>query len=817
MRGVLCNRNSGVPVRRHPALVFLAVSLFVAGPGKALAATPKQLCLGGSGPAGSLTNGAALDRATTDAEAVLLQAEANFLLGDSALERLVVADVPGPVSPASLAAYCSAAGQAMLIARSGSEYRARSYLVTALGQADLAGSDALRSRILYRLALVSRNLAVRPNARSAKRSLVQDDQPLLAAGAGAGANGEVPADISQDGCDALASDRLDDRSNWSVSRLALECSIAAASGAQGDSQAALGYLQLARLNLTEILRRPEAAAELRELASAAALKGLGPGLEIADAGQRFEYVTRLSEAAIDAGAAEDKRVSKALAALAAQPIADAGQQAMLLALQGRVALASGQAEKAAALFRSAIFQESQSAQPFRLADWFLLLAAADPARRDAHVMQAYDALQAVRSLMPTFDPLTRESTFALRMAPVFSAAVDVQLSQPAAGNPAGQIASAQRVVESFRQAEIQNVFGADCVPPRVPVDPSQLLPGEILLYPILLEDRVELIYATNAGDGSPTQYQRVTQRNNAGVERINRLVKKAAYELGYGTDDSWEAPATELYALLIQPIEGLLKPGSTLVIVPDGILRRLPFAALRDSDGTLLIQKTAIAIAPSLAYTQPGTALARDPSVVAVSLSEAVDLPAGAFGALPGTAAEARMASGLGNPDKPVGLHIDNFRRDQLKAAFEGREIDVLHLATHASFNGRSDRSFIVSDDSAILLSDLRDIISANRTNSEQLALIVLSACETALGDDQASMGLAGTAVQAGAESALASLWEVDDAGTAELMLQFYERYARGEGKAEALRNAQLAMIGSESDFADPRIWAAFTLLGGWR
>lgn len=809
MRGLPCNRDLGVPVRRHPALVLLAVSLFVAGPGKALAATPKQLCLGGFGPAGSLTNGEALDRATRDAEAVLLQAEANFLLGDSALEKLVVADVPGAVSPASLAAYCSAAGQAMLIARSGSEYRARSYLVTALSQADLAGSDTLRSRILYRLALVSRNLAVRPNARSAKRSLVQDDQPLVAA--------DAPTDGSQEGCGALASDRLDDRSNWSVSRLALECSIAAASGAEGNSQAALGYLQLARLNLSEVLRRPEAAAELRDLASAAALKGLMPGLEIADAGQRFEYVTRLSEAAIDAGAAGDTRVSEALAALAAQPLADAGQQAMLMALQGRVALAGGQPESAAALFRSAIFHESQRAQPFRLADWFLLLAAADPAHRDVHVMQAYDALQAVRSLMPTFDPLTRESTFALRMAPVFSAAVDVQLSQPDAGNPAGQIASAQRVVESFRQAEIQNVFGADCVPPRVPVDPSQLLPGEILLYPILLEDRVELIYATNAGDGSPTQYQRVTQRNNAGVERINRLVKKAAYELGYGTDDSWEAPAAELYALLIQPIEGLLKPGSTLVIVPDGILRRLPFAALRDSDGTLLIQKTRISVAPSLAYTQPGTALARDPSVVAVSLSEAVDLPAGAFGALPGTAAEARMASGLGNPDKPVGLHIDNFRRDQLKAAFEGREIDVLHLATHASFNGRSDRSFIVSDDSAILLSDLRDIISANRTNSEQLALIVLSACETALGDDQASMGLAGTAVQAGAESALASLWEVDDAGTAELMLQFYERYAKGEGKAEALRNAQLAMIGSESDFADPRIWAAFTLLGGWR
>ena len=400
---------------------------------------------------------------------------------------------------------------------------------------------------------------------------------------------------------------------------------------------------------------------------------------------------------------------------------------------------------------------------------------------------------------------------------MFSAAVDVQLSQTSSEFEVEQIMAAQKVVESFRQAEIQYVFGADCVPPRIPIIPADLRDGEILLYPILLKDRVELLYAAKTGDEATPQYKRITQTVGADNETIDRLVKTAAFELGYGYDDSWQTPASELYRILIQPIEGLLGPGSTLVIVPDGILRRLPFAALRDSKGKLLIEKTRISIAPSLAYTQPGTEAKKKVAVVAASLSEAVDLPAGSFAALAGTSAEAQMASGLGDPANPQGVHLDNFTRADLQEAFTGQPIDILHLATHASFNGRSDRSFIVADDQAILLSDLREIISANRTSGELLSLIILSACETALGDDQASMGLPGSAVQAGAESAIASLWEVDDAGTAELMQQFYVSLVQGKGKAEALRNAQLSLIAEGGDFSDPRIWAAFTLLGAWR
>jgi len=580
-------------------------------------------------------------------------------------------------------------------------------------------------------------------------------------------------------------------------------------------------LQIARITLAEAQRWPEDRDFLQEEASIAAIAGLEVAKGVNDRALRFELTARLLESTLDANHAGHSKINEGFAALAGDVSNDPGERALLNALQGRLMLAAGKPDQAAALLRQAVFYESQRQQPLRLADWYLLLSEAVPSQRETLVMQAYQALQAVRPLLPSADPITEESLFKLRMQPVFNAAVEVQLAgdtaEAATQGASERVLLAQQIVESFRQAEIQYVFGPDCVPPRIPVSPADLRVGEVLLYPILLNDRVEVLYAAKTSADEQPEYQRFTVSDGADLDQVESLVKQAAFELGYGTDDSWEAPASELYSMLIKPIESTLGEGTTLIIVPDGILRRLPFAALRDENGTMLIEKTRLSIAPSLAYTQPGTDNSTNPQIIAASLAKAVDLPAGFFPALTATTAEAQMAAGLGNPDKAVGVFLDNFSRADLTSAFSTTGIDVLHLATHASFNGRSDRSFIVADGEAILLSELRELIGSSLSNGELLSLVILSACETAVGDDQASMGLAGAAVQAGSESAIASLWEVDDAGTARLMKEFYQFYAQGQGRAEALRNAQIAMIAEGGDFSNPGIWAAFTLLGAWR
>jgi CHAT domain-containing protein len=96
------------------------------------------------------------------------------------------------------------------------------------------------------------------------------------------------------------------------------------------------------------------------------------------------------------------------------------------------------------------------------------------------------------------------------------------------------------------------------------------------------------------------------------------------------------------------------------------------------------------------------------------------------------------------------------------------------------------------------------------------LDLLVLSACQTAAGDDRAALGLAGVAIQAGAKSALASLWSISDNATATLMTRFYENSkAPGATKAQSLRIAQIELLKSP-EYGHPSYWAPYLLIGNW-
>ncbi|HEY3951680.1 CHAT domain-containing protein, partial [Phenylobacterium sp.] len=561
--------------------------------------------------------------------------------------------------------------------------------------------------------------------------------------------------------------------------------------------------------------QPQSAAALKAQALAAA-QGALPEAEGLSGPGRAELIGRLMEAALDAGTAPSPALDTAEAKLASAAGEVPDEASYAQAMAGRLALARGDAGQARALLGRAVYLESQRAEPLRQSTWLLWLAEADPARRRELVTEAYRALEAVRPLLPLVDPLTEEPTFTLRMQPVFEQAVDVELRDTEAGGEAARIARAQAVVEAYRQAEVQSALGADCVPPREPVKPAELRSDEVLLYPILLPDRVELIYARGSAGGAGA-YHRLSAARGADRETVVQLAKALVDSASGEEGDAWKAPARQLYQLLIKPIEGQLSTGGTLVIIPDGVLRSVPFAALTDDNGKFLIERTAVSVAPALSYSQPGTDRTKRPlSVVAASLQKEVSLPAGDFPKLEGTAEEAKIAVDVGGAGARSRL-IQDFHKADLQAALAGGHVDVLHVATHAAFNGRSDRSFVVANDEAISLTDLRGLISSDRARGDELSLLVLSACETAVGDDQASMGLAGAAVQAGAQSALASLWEVSDTGTVELMKGFYAGYRSGLGKAAALRQAQLKMIAAGGGLEHPGVWAAFTVLGGWR
>jgi CHAT domain-containing protein len=159
------------------------------------------------------------------------------------------------------------------------------------------------------------------------------------------------------------------------------------------------------------------------------------------------------------------------------------------------------------------------------------------------------------------------------------------------------------------------------------------------------------------------------------------------------------------------------------------------------------------------------------------------------------------------------------FTSDFLQQLVRDKSSPVVHLATHGQFSSDPDNTFLLAWDQRISLNDIRQLLG-NRTDQTPIELLVLSACETATGDSQATMGLAGVAVQSGARSTIASLWSVDDVATTELMGYLYQALSAPSNRdtltrAQALRQAQLALL-NNPNFRAPTYWAAFVLVGNW-
>lgn len=787
----------------------LALAALVAIPRPAAAAVSDSICTArtAEGGADGYPEDGELTAAAERIEAALALARSGVADPDSAFAMLnVPLQGDAAPSPGAVARYCAAAGEVMRLVRQGSQNQAQNYLMRAFSDARLANDDLVVSRAAYRLGLVSllgqQASGVRGSGRRTRGSAAAAEGAREAKSAGS------------DACSGLAASNAAAQPPSFMTAVALKCASERALQAGDTLLSALASLRLARFHLSLFRAGGVQGEALRAAALDDALAAIPVAERIEDAKYRVELLGRLVATALEIGEAKHPSLVRALAAMAGTGAGDPSGSAFVAGLQSRLALAAGDRQRARSLAEQAILLESQRSLPVRLPEWYLTLAAADPADRERHVFAAYTALENMRPLLPRFDPITEEPTFGLLMRNVFEQAVNVQLASASGGDEAPRIANAQRIVEAYRQAELQSVFGSECLPPRDPLRPEELAAGEVVLYPILLADRVELLYASGSDPALNRGYKRLAPNRSADRARVSRLVEEMVLSVGYGEDDRWRKPARELYDILVKPVEGELRAEAMLTIIPDGALRALPFAALMSADGKYLVQKTRLSVAPALAYSQPGERGREETlSVVAASLQRELNLPAGYFPRLEGTAEEAKIAAN--NADR--GQLIQDFRKQDLVRALTGRRVDVLHLATHASFNGRSDRAFIVANGEVILLSELRDIIGRTRARGEDLDLLVLSACETAVGDDQASMGLAGAAVQAGALSAIASLWQVNDTGTAQLMKQFYSRYGPGQSRAGALREAQLAMIASGGENADPGVWAAFTLLGAWR
>lgn len=573
----------------------------------------------------------------------------------------------------------------------------------------------------------------------------------------------------------------------------------------GSEQAAIDAVQSLKM-----------ATDLKE--TGALTGGLEAASQMADARNRALMLGALLDAGFDHGGVPGPDAEKAIAIMLSSAGEDPEIKAHAYALMARIALARRDLPDARANLDLAIRTEALRDQPLRLPDWYMLLAQADPDHRRRHVHDAYIALETVRPLLSAYDSVTCQSTFLTHMKPVFEATIAENLDADV--NDTAALTEAEAILENYREAEVQDALGG-CVPPLAVLAAPDLRGskvgkgGEIIVYPVLLRDRIELIYQGKTGYG---RRQVMANRD----EVLNWIRQLRASLAGTDNDARWKPAARALYNVLIAPISDQFGKDANLIIVPDGALSGVPFAALTDADGEFLIRRVQLSIAPARRYAQPGSEQAGGHARV---LAAALDEEVAGFSRLRSADKEARMAAGvIGGGTQAVtneqhgkyGILVNNFDEAQLSAALSSDPPTIMHLATHAEFNG-PDESFIVArDGQKISISRLREILGENLVRTGGLDLLILSACETAAGNEAANMGLAGAAIQSGAKSVLASLWKADDAAAAELMDRFYYHYRQGASKSEALRGAQLDMIG-KPEFSHPSNWANFVLIGGWR
>ena len=440
-------------------------------------------------------------------------------------------------------------------------------------------------------------------------------------------------------------------------------------------------------------------------------------------------------------------------------------------------------------------------------------AQGDDAKARKFYRHALSTVQHVQSVMDGGYRDPRRS-FSERLRPIYRKPLKLLLARARNSDGAARqthLRQALALLEQFHKVEMSDYFRDECLleDGQEAADKTGLPADTAILYPIVLPDGLELLL--EVGD------KLFQARADVDAETLEKTARNFRKSLETRIDDIKHGPlhyrvyAERFYHWLIAPLEAMLrKTGvNTLVTMPDGPLRGIPLAALYDGE-QFLFQRYTLAVMPTRrTHHATATDWRKAPALVA-----GVSKVKG-FAPLPKVADELRDVQALSAADSDV---LAEFSFAEFEAALRAdKHYSVVHLATHGKFSSDPQFTYLLAKDRRIGMADLQTLIALQKRRGHTLELLTLSACDTAAGDERAALGLAGTVVKAGARSALAGLWRLDDAASAELMRVFYrELLHHGRSRGEALQQAQLALFDNPR-YRHPMYWAPFLLLGDWR
>jgi CHAT domain-containing protein len=420
--------------------------------------------------------------------------------------------------------------------------------------------------------------------------------------------------------------------------------------------------------------------------------------------------------------------------------------------------------------------------------------------------EAYKNIQSIRSDLIAINPEVQFS-FKESVEPLYRDLVSLLLrSSEPEKIPQENLKQAREVIESLQLGEIENFLKESCLDAQ-PKQIDQIDRTAAAIYPIILPDRLAVILSIPDKPLSYYETKLSQQEIESTLEQLLQSLNPAfsnQLRLGF---------SQQVYDWLIRPGETELNNNNikTLVFVPEGLLRNIPMSALYDGQ-QYLVQKYSIALAPSLQLLEPRALETEKLRAITAGVSQASQ----GFAPLPGVETELTEISQAVPSAQLLNQQFtsENFQKEISETTFP-----VIHLATHGQFSSNPEETFVLTWDSQVKVRDFEELLrSRARTRTNPIELLVLSACETAEGDNRAALGLAGMAVRSGARSTIATLWSVKDESTALLMTEFYQKLVQPTAKitkAEALRQAQTDLLNSP-EYKHPFYWAPFILVGNW-
>lgn len=498
----------------------------------------------------------------------------------------------------------------------------------------------------------------------------------------------------------------------------------------------------------------------------------------------------------------------------AQQIRDSRSESLALGYLGAAAELQGQVDEALALTRRARFLAQQTQTPYLLYQWEwqtgrLLRAQGQPDEAIAAYQRAVEILRSVWSNCGSLPGGDTRSSFREGVGGLYYQLADLlllrtdRLTQPQAVQK--NLVAARDTLELLKSAELRDYFQDPCMTAGLSKvkDIEAVLHKAAVVYTIPLPDRTELLL------GLPSGLERFTVP--VGATTLIARARRLRLHLERPSSDQYLPYAQDLYNWLVRPMEASLQGHGvdTLIFVPDGALRTVPFAALHDGK-QFLIEKYMVAVAPGVTLMDPHPLTHTKVEVFAGGISDAVQ----------GYEALASVPAELHNITQTYAGHEllnRQFTKPEVQKDLAEGDYSIVHIASHGEFNSNAAKTYLLTYDSKLTLNDLENVVRPHQYQGTPVELLVLSACQTAAGDDRAALGLAGVAIKSGARSALATLWSVNDEATAQLIAHFYQELRQNPtiSKAGALQKAQLQLM-HDPKFQHPAFWSPYLIIGNW-